>query len=125
MPTGSFQQMVIGFSLMITAMLSGIIMSWYGGQLMDGFYNNDYIPASVIAYASANGNPVYAGMSGLGVEVYFVNLFYALCFFCGILGVLLFYQGFVKYQSAENYGAQFSSGGDGGGGGRMRRRRNR
>jgi hypothetical protein len=128
MPTGSFQQMVIGFSLMVTAMLSGIIMSWYGGQLIDGFYSGQYIPQPIIngILASPAGATVYNGMSGLSTEVYAVNLFYALCFFCGILGLLLFYQGFVKYQSAEGYGVSIGGSVQGNsGGGRMRRRRSR
>jgi len=127
MATGSFQQMVIGFTLMVTAMLTGVIMAWYPGQLLDAFYNNQYMPQLLIdnILASPAGAAVYNGMSGLPVEVYFVNLYYGLDFFLGILGVLLFYQGFVKYQSAEGYGAAVSGGYSGGGSGRLRRRRNR
>lgn len=127
MPTGSFQQYTIGFSLMVVAILSGIILSWLGGQLIDGFYGTQMMPQSVIDYAShgfggVGTNPVYEAMSGLPTVVYMVNLFYALCFFLPILGVLLFWQGFVKYQSAEGYAGQFDNSS---GGGRLRRRRNR
>ena len=127
MPTGSFQQYVIGFSLMLVAILSGVIMSWVGGQLMDGFYSNNLngqplVPPSLIAYAAS---PFYTATSGLGTEVYFVNLFYALCYFLPILGVLLFWQSFVKYQSAETYGAIGFAGIQTEGRQRLRRRRNR
>jgi hypothetical protein len=71
MPTGSFQQMVIGFSLMVTAMLTGVIMAWYPGQVLDAFYNNAYMPQSLInnILASPAGATVYNGMSGLPVMV--------------------------------------------------------
>ena len=128
MPTGSFQQYVIGFTLMVVAILTGIIMSWVGGQIMDGFYANSLngvplVPASLIAYAQS---PFYTATSGLPEINYFVNLFYALCYFLPILGVLLFWQSFVKVQSAEAYGMIGYSGMSGGGGNqRLRRRRNR
>ena len=127
MPTGSFQQYTIGFTLMVTAILAGIILSWIGGQLIDGFYGTAMMPQSAIDYAShgfggVGTNPVYEAMSGLPVTVYFVNLFYFLCFALPVIGVMLFWQGFVKYQSAEGYAGQFDSSG-GSGGRRMRRRR--
>jgi hypothetical protein len=128
MPTGSFQQMVIGFTLMVTAALTGVIMAWYPGQVLDAFYNNQYMPQSLIdnILASPAGAAVYNGMSGLPVTVYYVNLYYGLDFFLGILGVLLFYQGYVKYQSAEGYGIAIAGGsGQSGGRSNMRRRRNR
>ena len=125
MPTGSFQQMVIGFSLMVTAMLTGVIMAWYPGQILDAFYNNQYMPQTLINNILANpaGAAVYNGMSGLSAEVYYVNLFYALDFGLGILGILLFYQGFVKYQSAEGYGIAVGGAGGDSGRGRISRRR--
>jgi TRAP-type C4-dicarboxylate transport system permease small subunit len=123
MPTGSFQQFMVGFSLMVVAILTGIFLSWIGGQLIDGFYGNNYMPASVIAYAQ--NTDFYQGTSGMGVTVYFVNLYYALCFFLPILSVLLFWQGFVKYQSSDSYASLAGGSDDGGGRGRMRRRRNR
>ena len=110
MPTGSFQQYVIGFSLFLVAILTGIIMSWCGGQLIDGFYANNLngqqlVPDSVLAYAAS---PVYNDMAGLGTTVYYVNLFYALCYFLPIMGVVFLYQALVKYQSAEYYGSMFA-----------------
>ena len=128
MPTGSFQQYVVGATLLFVAILSGIIMSWIGGQLIDGFYTNQLnghalVPDSLIAYAQG---PFYTATSGLGVTVYYVNLFYALCYLLPILGMFMLWQSLVKYQSAEYYGSMFASGDDGGGntsGGRRRRRR--
>lgn len=127
MPTGSFQQFVVGFSLLLVAILTGIIMSWMGGQIIDGFYANDIngqplVPADLIAYAAS---PVYNDMAGLGETAYFVNLFYLLCYVLPILGCALFYQSFVKYQSAEYYGSMFASSDDGDSGRRRRRRRSR
>lgn len=129
MATGSFQMYAVGFSLMVTAILAGIILSWLGGQIIDGFYGDDFMPDSVVDYAShgpggVGTNPVYEAMHGLPVIVYFVNAFYLLCFALPVLGVMLFWQGFVKFQSAEGYAGQFDTSG-GGGGGRMRRRRTR
>ena len=126
MPTGSFQQFVIGFSLFLVAILTGILMSWVGGQILDGIYANNLngvplVPDSVIAYAAS---PIYTGMenANIGTAGYFVNLFYLLCYLLPCLGAALFYQSLVKYQSAEYYGMAFG-GGDDGGGRRRRRRR--
>lgn len=126
MPTGSFQQYVVGFTLFLVAVLTGIVMSWMGGQLIDGFYGNQLngqqlVPSSLIAYAAS---PVYDDMSGLGATTYFVNLFYLLCYVLPILGVALLWQSLVKYQSAEYYGMYFAPAADGAGRrGRRRRRR--
>ena len=127
MPTGSFQQFVVGFSLLLVAVLTGIMMSWMGGQLIDGFYANQLngqalVPTNVIAYAAS---PVYTGMldGSIGPITYFVNLFYLLCYALPIMGAVLFFQGFVKYQSAEYYGSMFATGDDAGEGRRRRRRR--
>jgi hypothetical protein len=127
MPTGSFQQFMVGFSLFLVAILTGVIMSWCGGMLIDGFYSNSLnghalVPDSVIAYAAS---PVYNDMSGLGTTVYYVNLFYFLCYLLPILGVVLFYQALVKYQSAEYYGSMFAAPSDTDTSRRRRRRRQR
>lgn len=112
MPNGSIQQMIQGFVLMVTATLAAIIVGWQGGKLLEYFYSGNFLPSAVVAAAQympdGSANPVFEAMSGLGVTVYYVNLFYGLDFFLGILGVLLFLQGFVKYQSSEGYAAQFS-----------------
>ena len=102
-------------------------MSWCGGMLIDGFYSNSLngqplVPDSVIAYAAS---PIYNDMSGLGTTVYYVNLFYALCYFCPIMGVVFLYQALVKYQSAEYYGSMFAAPSNTDTGRRRRRRRNR
>lgn len=129
MPTGSFQQYVVGATLFFVAILIGIVMSWMGGQLIDGFYANSLngqqlVPQSLIDYASKGA--FYGETSGLGVTLYFVNLFYALCYAIPLIGCALLWQSLVKYQSAEYYGSMFASGGDDGGdGGRRRRRRRR
>lgn len=124
MPNASFQQYVVGFTLMTVAILSGIIMSWIGGQIIDGFYWNNLngapiVPASLIAYAAS---PFYTTTSNMAEEVYFINLFYALCYFLPILGVLLFWQSFVRYQSTDAIGTIGSVDYDSG---RRRRRRRR
>ena len=126
MPTGSFQQFMVGFVLLIVAILCGILMSWIGGQIIDGFYWNNLngqplVSDSLIAYAQS---PFYTATTGLKEEVYFVNLFYALCYFLPILGVLLFWQSFVKYQSTDSV-SSVGTGDSGQGRGRLRRRRNR
>lgn len=127
MPTGSFQQYVVGATLFLVAILSGIIMSWVGGQLIDGFYSNSLngqplVPPSLIAYAQG---PFYSATSGLGVTLYFVNLFYLLCYALPILGAFMLWQSLVKYQSAEYYGGMFASADEDSTGGRRRRRRRR
>jgi hypothetical protein len=127
-PTGSVQQFVIGIALLISAILTGIVISWVGGVIMDGIYwNNLYgsplVPPNIVAYAQS---PFYTATSNMGAEVYFVNLFYAMCYALPIIGVLLFYQGFVKVQSVDAYGSTGASPNDGRQGrGRLRRRRNR
>jgi hypothetical protein len=121
MATGSAQQFLIGFSLMLVAILTGIILSWVGGQIIDGLYGGNYMPASVISYAS--GTDFYQKTSTMPVEIYFINLYYAMCFALPILGVLLFWQSFVKYQSASVYASLGGSDDYGGGRARMRRRR--
>ena len=127
MPTGSFQQYVVGATLLFVAILSGIIMSWVGGQLIDGFYNNELngqplVPDSLIAYAQG---PFYDQTSGLAETNYFVNLFYLLCYVLPILGAFMLWQSLVKYQSAEYYGSMFAAADDESAGGRRRRRRRR
>ena len=128
MPTGSFQQYVVGATLLFVAILTGIVMSWIGGQLIDGFYANSLngqplVPDSLITYAQG---PFYTATSGMTEMIYFVNLFYALCYVLPLLGCALLWQSLVKYQSAEYYGSMFASGGDDGGStGRRRRRRRR
>lgn len=129
MPTGSFQQYVVGATLLLTAVLSGIIMSWIGGQLMDGFYANSLygqplVPPSLIAYAAG---PVYNQMAAanIGPAIYFVNLFYFLCYALPLIGCYMLWQSLVKYQSAEYYGSMFAPAGDVEEGGRRRRRRRR
>jgi uncharacterized membrane protein len=121
MPTGSFQQYVVGATLFFVAILTGIIMSWVGGQLIDGFYNNE-LNDSLITYAQG---PFYDATANMGEMTYFVNLFYLLCYILPILGCFMLWQSLVKYQSAEYYGGMFASGGDDGGGGGRRRRRRR
>ena len=124
MATGSFQQFVIGFSLMLVAILLAIVMSWIGGQLIDGFYGGNYMPDSVLSYA--NKTEFYEAASTMGVELYYINLFYLMCFALPILGVLLFWQSLFKYQSASVYaGLAGSDGTMGSGRQRLRRRRNR
>jgi hypothetical protein len=125
MPTGSFQQYVIGFTLFLVAILTGLVMSWVGGQLIDGFYANELngqplVPASLILYAQS---PFYTATSNMSEAIYFVNLFYLLCYALPIIGCLLLWQSLVKYQSAEYYGSVFASGDDGGSTRRRRRRR--
>ena len=127
MPTGSFQQFVIGFSLFLVAVLTGILMSWVGGQIIDGFYANELngvplVPDSVAAYAAS---PIYTSMSNanVGPAGYFVNLFYLLCYLLPCLGAALFYQSLVKYQSAEYYGMAIGGSYSEDGGRRRKRRR--
>lgn len=130
MPTGSFQQYTVGVSLLFVAILSGIIMSWVGGQLIDGFYGNSFhgqplVPDSLITYASQG--PLYNQLAtaNIGPAVYFVNLFYLLCYALPILGCFMLWQSLVKYQSAEYYGSMFASAGSDDGGSTRRRRRRR
>jgi len=128
MPTGSFQQYVVGFTLFLVSILTGVVISWIGGQLIDGFYANSLngqalVPPDLITYASKGA--FYAQTSNMPEVVYFVNLFYLLCYALPVLGAFMLWQSLVKYQSAEYYGSQFASYGDDGGGGTRRRRRRR
>ena len=128
MPTGSFQQFIMGFALLVSCIFTGIIISWIGGMLIDGFYANTLygqpiVPQSLIAYAQS---PFYTAASNMGVELYFINLFYMLCWALSILGVLLFFQSFVRYSSVDSLASIGGSGGNSGSGRqRLRRRRNR
>lgn len=129
MPTGSFQQYVVGASLFFVAILTGIVMSWAGGMLIDGFYanqlyNQTLVPTSLITYAQG---PVYNEMTAanMGTVGYYVNLFYALCYGLPIIGCFLLWQSLVKYQSAEYYGSMFASAADNEGPSRRRHRRRR
>lgn len=101
----SAHNLIGGFVFFITACLIGFILSWYGGMLIDGFYNNELngekiVPDSLLEYAAS---PVYDDMSGLGQEVYYVNLFYFLAWFCPILGAIVLYQTLFKDESTETY----------------------
>ena len=128
MPTGSFQQFIMGFALLVSCIFTGIIISWIGGMLIDGFYANTLygqpiVPQSLITYAQS---PFYTAASNMGVELYFINLFYMLCWVLSILGVLLFFQSFVRYSSVDSLASIGGSGGNSGSGRqRLRRRRNR
>ena len=127
MPTGSFQQFIMGFALLVSCIFTGIIISWIGGMLIDGFYANSLygqpiVPQNLIDYAQS---PFYTAASNMGVELYFINLFYLLCWAISILGVLLFFQSFVRYSSVDSLASLGGQSGGNTGRQRLRRRRNR
>ena len=106
----SFQSFLTGFVLFIAAITVGIVMSWCVGGILDGFYSNELngqplVSDSLLEYAAS---PVYDDMAGLGVVTYYVNLFYALCYFLPLMGAIMFYQSIFRDASQETYGIESS-----------------
>ena len=124
----SVQQYLIGFILLVAAGLTGFILSWQGGMVMDMFFNNgtamgmsslsnkDQVAVSNTTFYKTSSN-------GAGTMPFVMNIFYFGCYFIPLLGVAWYWQSLVKYQSYDTYGSIGNPGAGGGGGGRMRRRR--
>lgn len=100
----SVRSYAIGAIFMLIACAMGLTMSYIGGILMDGlFYNNlngaPLVPSSIITYATT---PIYNSMAHPPEEMYFINLYYLLCWFFPFLGTFIFWQSIFKDIGTES-----------------------
>lgn len=119
----SVQQFLIGFMLLIVACSTGFFLSYVGGNLIEQFYNNGTALGPPTLIDSIDDTNFYKQTNGIGID-WKINLFYAMCYLCPLLGVAWFWQSLIKYQSYDTYG-QYGANApqQSAGRGRFRRRR--
>jgi hypothetical protein len=95
-----------GMVVLALGIFLGVVMSWIGGSLLDGIYANNYHGVQLIPYSAQAASTLYFQQTtdaSHSIMLYYINLYYAFCFFLPLIGTWIFFNSIFEDAASEAY----------------------